>query len=114
MKGIDCDPHRIGQPISNLLTNAITYGAPDKPIRVVGRAQSGMLEISVANAGKAIPQIVMENISHPFTRGIVRSSLQGLGLGLYVAHESSTAHGGDLKVTSNNEEMRISVHVPLR
>ena len=31
---VDCDPRRIGQMVSNLLGNALTYGAPDRPIRL--------------------------------------------------------------------------------
>ena len=31
-QAVDCDPVRIGQLFSNLLGNAVTHGAPDKPI----------------------------------------------------------------------------------
>jgi signal transduction histidine kinase len=108
---IDCDPRRIGQLVSNLLGNAIAHG-DGKPVRLSASTQDGMLELSVANAGEPIPPAVMENIFQPFTRGAIRPNQQGLGLGLYIAHEIARAHGGDLTVTSAVGETRFTLRMP--
>jgi signal transduction histidine kinase len=42
----------------------------------------------------------MERLFFPFSRGEVRPSQQGLGLGLYIASEIAKAHGGTLDVIS--------------
>ena len=47
---------RIGQLLSNLLANALTHGAPDRPgLRSARAATGGGFELSVANAGEPIP-----------------------------------------------------------
>ena len=38
---------------------------------------------------------------------------EGLGLGLYIAHEIARAHGGTLNVTSTQEETRFTFRMPL-
>ena len=55
----------------------------------------------------------MEKIFQPFTRGAVSPSMQGLGLGLYIAHEIATAHGGKLSVASDSSETRFTFQMPL-
>jgi sigma-B regulation protein RsbU (phosphoserine phosphatase) len=55
----------------------------------------------VANVGEPIPPQTMVRLFQPFYRGEVRSSLQGLGLGLYIASQIAQAHGGALSVTSD-------------
>jgi signal transduction histidine kinase len=109
---IECDPRRMGQLVSNLLGNAISYGSPDQPIRFFAKTESGELELYIANAGEPIPPAVMNDIFKPFTRGAARPMLQGLGLGLYIAHEIATAHGGRLTVTSTAEETRFTLRMP--
>lgn len=110
---VNCDRRRVGQLTSNLLGNALSHGAPDKPIRVVAVTANGWLELFVANAGEPIPPAVMESIFEPFTRGEHRPSLQGLGLGLYISHEIARAHGGTLSVTSTPTETRFTFRMPL-
>ena len=109
---VNCDRARIAQLFSNLLGNAITYGTPDEPIRVQAMASGGTFELSVANGGRAIPQLAMEYLFQPFFRGNVRPSQQGLGLGLYIASEIARAHGGDIAVSSTAEETRFTFRMP--
>ena len=108
-----CDRQRIGQLLSNLLGNAITYGAPDQPIRVGAATTQGWFELSVANAGDPIPPATMAVIFEPFSRGTHRPSMQGLGLGLYISHQVAKAHGGELTVSSTPSETRFAFRMPL-
>jgi sigma-B regulation protein RsbU (phosphoserine phosphatase) len=109
---VDCDPMRIGQLVSNLVGNALTHGAPDRPVRVGARTYDGMFEIWVANAGDPIPEAAMQKLFEPFFRGDIRDSRQGLGLGLHIASQIAGAHGGKLAVTSTAEETRFVFTMP--
>jgi sigma-B regulation protein RsbU (phosphoserine phosphatase) len=110
---VDCDRRRVGQLASNLLGNAITYGAPDKPIRLGASTVGGQFELFIANSGNPIPPAALEKIFEPFERGTLRSSLQGLGLGLYISCEIARAHGGTLDVSSTTAETRFTFRMPL-
>jgi sigma-B regulation protein RsbU (phosphoserine phosphatase) len=110
---VNCDTRRIGQLASNLLGNAITHGACDKPIRLGGAVSDGWFELFVANAGDPIPSATLEKIFEPFERGTLRSSLQGLGLGLYISSQIAKAHGGNLTVVSTLAETRFTFRMPL-
>jgi sigma-B regulation protein RsbU (phosphoserine phosphatase) len=111
---VNCDRSRIGQMVSNLLGNALTHGSPDKPVKVFASTEKGMFELWIANAGEPIPEAAMANLFQPFFRGQVRTSLQGLGLGLHIASEIAKAHEGTLTVTSTAEETRFTFLMPLR
>lgn len=110
---VNCDPSRIGQLVSNLLGNALTHGAPDQPVRIHADQAAGRLTIWVSNAGEPIPPAAMERLFHPFFRGEVRASQQGLGLGLHIASEIAKAHGGTLVATSTADETRFTFEMPL-
>jgi sigma-B regulation protein RsbU (phosphoserine phosphatase) len=109
----NCDPRRIGQLASNLLGNAITHGACDKPVRLSAAVSDGWFELFVANAGDPIPSATLEKIFEPFERGRLRSSLQGLGLGLYISDQIAKAHGGNITVVSTPAETRFTFRMPL-
>ena len=110
---IVCDQTRIAQLLSNLLGNALNYGAAGQPIHVRARTDAGMFELSVANAGEPIPPAALERLFQPFSRGAVRPSQQGLGLGLFIASEVARAHGGTLDVVSSTEETRFTFRMPM-
>ena len=77
------------------------HGNQDGPIRVEARDDGGTLRLAVTNQGAPIPDAVRPSLFLPFSRGGDRSSLQGLGLGLYIASEIARAHGGRIDVQSD-------------
>jgi sigma-B regulation protein RsbU (phosphoserine phosphatase) len=109
---VDCDHGRIGQLLSNLVGNALSHGAENAPIAVEAVTRGGEMRISVANAGEPIPPAAMERLFQPFYRGEVRSSLQGLGLGLYISSQIAQAHGGTLSVKSDASETVFTFTMP--
>lgn len=61
---VSCDPARIAQLLSNLLGNAITHGAVDRPIQVEAELAEGVFRLEVVNEGRPIP---LEHIPDLFT-----------------------------------------------
>ncbi|HET6519246.1 MAG TPA: HAMP domain-containing sensor histidine kinase, partial [Geminicoccaceae bacterium] len=108
---VTCDRARIAQLLSNLLANALTHGAADRPVSVRAATRAGLFELSVANAGEPIPPATIGRLFQPFFRASARSSHQGLGLGLYIASEIARGHGGALEVTSTPEETRFTLRM---
>jgi signal transduction histidine kinase len=110
---VSCDRPRLAQLLSNLLGNALTYGAKDQPIRVAAATAGGLFTLTVANAGDVIAPDALERLFQPFTRGDDRPNRQGLGLGLYIASEVARAHGGELRVASSAVETKFTFTMPL-
>ena len=110
---VNCDVQRLGQLFSNLLGNAIAHGSPETPVRVRAATYGSSFELSVANAGVPIEPAAMERLFQPFYRGDVAASLQGLGLGLFIASEIAKAHGGTLEVNSSANETRFTFQMPI-
>jgi len=110
---IDVDHSRIAQMFSNLLGNAITHGSEDRPIVVEATAADDNFLLSVANGGEPISQAALDRLFQPFYRGDVRPSMQGLGLGLYIASQIAEAHGGSIDVVSNETETKFTFLMPL-
>jgi hypothetical protein len=105
---VRCDSSRIAQMFSNLVSNAMTHGASDAPVRVDVQTVPNMLEISVANSGHQIPPERLKLLFQPYTRGGAEPHEKGLGLGLYIASEIAKAHGGTLTATSSAKETRFT------
>jgi signal transduction histidine kinase len=109
---VDCDAARIAQLFSNLLGNAITHGAQDRPVRVSAGVSEGVFRLQVANEGKAIPEEQLPRLFIPFNKGGVRPRREGLGLGLYIAAEIAKAHGGTVSVASDEAETVFTFEMP--
>jgi signal transduction histidine kinase len=110
---VNCDPARLSQVLSNLIANALTYGAADQPVVVHAGVKQHRLEISVSNQGEPIPPLALQNLFKPFQRGVVKPSQQGLGLGLYIASEIAAAHGATLEAVSTPRETRFTLRMPV-
>ncbi len=109
---VNCDPARIGQLCSNLLSNALTHGLQTAPIRAEAISGNGTFELSIINGGTPIPEVAIPHLFKPFSRGKIRPNQQGLGLGLHIAAEIARAHGGEIFVASTAEETRFTFRMP--
>jgi len=112
-QSVNCDSARMAQLLSNLVGNALTHGAADRPIQVSASTRDGIFELSVANRGNPIPPATLERLFQPFFRVSAQPSQQGLGLGLYIAYEIARAHEGTLDVSSTPEETRFTFRMPV-
>ena len=108
-----CDAARLDQLLSNLVANAVTHGSRNKPILVATTAERGCFVLTVTNPGKQIPDAILSNLFEPFKRGEESASLQGLGLGLYIADQIARAHSGSLNATSDGENTVFRLEIPL-
>jgi signal transduction histidine kinase len=104
------DEGRMGQLLSNLLANALLYGAPDSEVRVRMWGTAEQVCLSVHNHGAPIPPAEQHRIFQPLERGLQHRAdeagpeSRGLGLGLYICREIVRAHGGSLHVDSGAAE----------
>lgn len=110
------DGLRLQQLLSNLVLNAIRYGASDKPIRVVATGHDADVRLEVRNSGPAIDRLTLEGIFDPLRRGPDQESRNGdgLGLGLYIVSEIDKAHHGSIEARSDQTETTFDVRLPRR
>ena len=99
------DGVRLGQVISNLLSNAMQYGREGVPVSVALSDSGATASLSVHNEGEPIPPTHLDTIFKSFTRvpgtlEDVTGMTQNLGLGLFISREIVTAHGGTIRATS--------------
>jgi signal transduction histidine kinase len=102
------DADRISQVMTNLLTNALKYSAPETSIEVQMRIQKGsqgeVATVRVRDEGVGIPLAEQGDVWTRFHRipGIhVQSGTGvGLGLGLYITREIVERHGGQVGLSS--------------
>lgn len=93
------DAYRIEQVVSNLLANALRYGA-NRPVSVRLSADAQRVRLSVKDAGPGIAAEDQRRIFERFERAVSSSEISGLGLGLYICREIVQAHHGDIRVVS--------------
>ena len=111
MEPVNCDGKRIAQLLSNILSNALTHGNNEGPVRIKILSGEGEFILSVANSGKMIPADMIAILFNPFASG-EKSEKQGLGLGLYISSEIARAHHGSLNVTSTPDETIFTLQMP--
>jgi signal transduction histidine kinase len=95
------DAHRIGQLVSNLISNAIKFTPQAGVIRVSARQQGQKIVVSVTDTGPGIPQEHLSKIFERFwqTPG---TKQKGSGLGLSIARGIVEAHGGTIWAESQS------------
>lgn len=99
---IFCDRMRIGQVISNLISNAIKY-SPDQTRILISTAQRGTdVLFSVQDFGIGISKENIEHVFEQFYRVSTAEaySYQGMGLGLFISAEIIRQEGGRIWVDS--------------
>ena len=83
----------------NLVSNAIKYRQPDRPLRITISARdehNGFVEIAVADNGIGIAAKDAERVFEPLRRLHSKDEIEGAGLGLAICQRIVNAHGGTL------------------
>ncbi|MEX0795327.1 MAG: HAMP domain-containing sensor histidine kinase [Acidimicrobiia bacterium] len=90
------EPYRVRQVLINLITNAQRYGRSE--IIVVSRPAGDFVSFSVHDNGDGVPAKYRSDIWERFERGAHNhdNSKLGSGIGLSVARDLVTAHGGEI------------------
>ena len=112
---LEADELRLRQALSNLVDNALRYGAGD--VVLSSRASDGGSQLEVADSGPGFPSELGERAFERFSRGDIARSRGGTGLGLAIVRAIAEAHGGRAKIvpTGRGATVRISLpdyHVP--
>jgi PAS domain S-box-containing protein len=101
-KSVYGDRERIGQVITNLVSNAIKYSPHKKKIIVKTTCDRNQITLCVRDFGVGIPSDKLDRVFEQFYRvsGAKESTFPGLGLGLYVSSEIIKREGGKIWVKS--------------
>jgi CheY-like chemotaxis protein len=98
---ISADAVRLGQVISNLLTNAIRYTEPGGAITVTVAAEGDRATVRVKDTGIGIASEWLSRVFEAFRQApSLAHSKGGLGIGLAVAQSLAELHGGQLEAFS--------------
>lgn len=109
------DSVKLARVFNNILKNAISYSYPNTPIKVYAGKREADIFICFINQGKTIPPEKLNAIFEKFYRMDESRSTNtgGAGLGLAIAKEIVTLHGGTISASSENEMTSFSVTLPL-
>ncbi|HCF60824.1 MAG TPA: hypothetical protein DFS52_22835 [Myxococcales bacterium] len=114
--GGEWDLDRVSQVLSNLVSNAVKFGDPAEPIRILADGSApGEIALEVHNRGAPIAPEKVAQLFEPFVKAHEEGAgaTGGLGLGLFIVREIARAHGGTVEVRSSAEEgTSVSVRLP--
>jgi CheY-like chemotaxis protein len=99
---LDADPVRLGQILTNLLTNASRYSDEGRRIELTGHVEGDTLVLSVKDQGIGLAPDALTGIFEMFSQvgvGQLRSQ-GGLGVGLALVRGLVKLHGGSVEATS--------------
>ncbi len=113
--GILGDARWLHQVVTNLLTNSLKFSAAGAAVRIETYQSGPDAVLRVTDAGVGIPAAELPHIFDRFWRGREAAHISGSGIGLAVAAELVTAHGGELAASSEpGRGTRMTLRLPAR
>jgi len=110
---IDADSLALRRLLTNLLDNAVKYGAR---ARCTLSVHDRLAEIDIEDDGPGVPATELSRVFDPFYRREPSRNRQtgGIGLGLSVARSIARAHGGDVALQNRPQGgLRAKVTLPV-
>lgn len=109
------DPIKLARVFNNILKNAVAYSYENTQIDIfLEEKQSGEVVVTFQNHGRTIPKEKLSSIFEKFYRmdEARTSNTGGAGLGLAIAKEIVTLHGGKIFAESEQEKVVFVVELP--
>lgn len=108
------DADKLARVFNNIFKNAIAYSFNNSTIEINAKRQNDKIVIAFTNEGKVIPQQKLDSIFEKFYRldSARSTNTGGAGLGLAIAKEIVTAHGGTITAQSSNSHTVFTVTLP--
>ena len=105
---------KLARVFNNILKNAVAYSYAQTAIVIAAQAAEREVVITFSNRGKTIPAQKLESIFEKFFRldDARATNTGGAGLGLAIAKEIVTLHGGSITAESQNELTTFTVRLP--
>lgn len=109
------DPVKLARVFNNILKNAAAYSYPNTEIVIFAEEIEGYLKIVFQNQGNTIPPDKLAAIFEKFYRldEARTSDTGGSGLGLSIAKEIVTLHGGTIVAQSKDNTVTFTVSLPV-
>ena len=109
------DERWMHQVATNLLGNALKFTPAGGTVTISTRQDGPSAVLEVADTGVGIPADELPRIFDRFWRGQAAAQTSGSGIGLAIAAEIVSAHGGTLTAASQpGEGTRLTLTVPIR
>lgn len=109
------DSEKLARVFNNILKNAVAYSYENTQIDIfLEEKQSGEVVVTFQNHGRTIPKEKLSSIFEKFYRmdEARTSNTGGAGLGLAIAKEIVTLHGGKIFAESEQEKVVFVVELP--
>ena len=108
------DRLRLGQLLSNLVSNAVKFTPEGGQVRVRVGEQDGMCVVEVTDSGIGIPAEEQSHLFERFYRASTATGTAGSGLGLAISKAIAEAHGGTIRIAdSGGSGTRFVLEIPL-
>ncbi len=112
---IEADKERILQVIVNLVHNAIKFSSPGGKITVATQVHNDSVTVDIADTGVGIAKSDLPHVFERFYKGDRARSGGGTGMGLAIAKHVIEAHGGSIRVRSEEGKgSTFSFSLPLK
>ncbi|WP_248930877.1 vancomycin resistance histidine kinase VanS [Paenibacillus hamazuiensis] len=110
------DPVKLARVFNNILKNAAAYSYPNTEIVISAEEMEGSIKIVFQNQGNTIPPDKLAAIFEKFYRldEARTAGTGGSGLGLSIAKEIVTLHGGTIEAQSKENIVTFTVSLPVR
>ena len=108
------DTAKIGTVVANLLSNAIRFSPEGGGIVLRLSSGDGQVRIDISDQGPGIAGADRARVFEPFYRGQRQpaDAVKGTGIGLSIVQEYVAAHGGQIRLLSDNPGAHFQVEIP--
>lgn len=105
------DRERLGQVLTNLLTNAAKYAPAATPITVTVEGDGATVTVCVRDEGIGIATEDLPRVFDRYfrARSVMEQGVEGLGLGLYLCSGIIAAHGGVIAAESAGPDQGTTI-----